>query len=49
VVGRIAEVRGLPEGTAAVSPARFVDWTTLLDARALVDRIRERSAASRSG
>jgi methylamine---glutamate N-methyltransferase subunit C len=43
VVGRIAEVRGLPEGTAAVSPARFVDWTTLLDARALVDRIRERS------
>ena len=34
VVGRIAEVRGLPEGTAAVSPARFTDWTTLLDARA---------------
>jgi glutamate synthase domain-containing protein 2/nitrite reductase/ring-hydroxylating ferredoxin subunit len=44
VVGRIAEVRGLPEGTPAVSPARFTDWTTLLDARALVDRIRERSA-----
>jgi len=43
VVGRIAEVRGLPEGTAAVSPARFTDWTTLLDARGLVDRIRERS------
>ena len=43
VVGRIAEVRGLPEGTPAVSPARFTDWTTLLDARALVDRIRERS------
>ena len=34
---------GLPEGTAAVSPARFTDWTTLLDARALVDRVRERS------
>jgi glutamate synthase domain-containing protein 2/nitrite reductase/ring-hydroxylating ferredoxin subunit len=43
VVGRIAEVRGLPEGTAAVSPARFVDWRTLLDAKALVDRVRERS------
>lgn len=43
VVGRIAEVRGLPEGTPAVSPARFTDWTTLLDARAVVDRVRERS------
>lgn len=43
VVGRIAEVRGLPEGTAAVSPARFTEWTTLLDAKALVDRVRERS------
>ncbi|MBI4943670.1 MAG: Rieske 2Fe-2S domain-containing protein [Actinobacteria bacterium] len=43
VVGRIADVRGLPEGTPAVSPARFTDWTTLLDARALVDRVRERS------
>jgi glutamate synthase domain-containing protein 2/nitrite reductase/ring-hydroxylating ferredoxin subunit len=43
VVGRIAEVRGLPEGTPAVSPARFTDWSTLLDARAVVDRIRERS------
>jgi glutamate synthase domain-containing protein 2 len=43
VVGRIAEVRGLPEGTPAVSPARFTDWTTLLDARAVVDRIRSRS------
>ncbi|MFN8082672.1 MAG: glutamate synthase-related protein [Dermatophilaceae bacterium] len=43
VVGRIAEVRGLPEGTPAVSPARFTDWTTLLDARALVDHVRERS------
>jgi len=43
VVGRIAQVRGLPEGTSAVSPPRFVDWATLLDARALVDRVRERS------
>ncbi|WP_234785403.1 glutamate synthase-related protein [Mycobacterium sp. SMC-16] len=29
VIGRIAEVRGLPPGTAAVSPARFPDWTSL--------------------
>jgi methylamine---glutamate N-methyltransferase subunit C len=43
VVGRIAEVRGLAPGTPAVSPARFPDWSTLLDARALVDEIRERS------
>jgi glutamate synthase domain-containing protein 2/nitrite reductase/ring-hydroxylating ferredoxin subunit len=43
VTGRIAQVRGLPEGTPAVSPARFTDWTTLLDARAVVDRARERS------
>lgn len=43
VVGRIAEVRGLPEGTAAVSPSRFTDWTTLLDARELVAMVRDRS------
>ncbi len=43
VVGRIALTRGLPEGTPAVSPARFTDWTTLLDARELVDHLRERS------
>lgn len=41
VVGRIAEVRGLPEGTPAISPARFPDWTGLHDARAVVDRVRE--------
>ncbi|MGW0159731.1 glutamate synthase-related protein [Mycobacterium sp. NPDC003323] len=29
VVGKIAEVRGLPPGTAAISPARFPDWTSL--------------------
>lgn len=31
VVGRIAEVRGLPEGTPAVSPARFTDWDSIQD------------------
>lgn len=29
VVGKIAEVRGLPPGAPAVSPARFPDWTSL--------------------
>ncbi len=43
VVGRIAQVRGLPEGTPAVSPARFTDWKTLLDAKDLVDHVRARS------
>ena len=41
VVGRIAEVRGLPEGTPAVSPSRFTDWASLQDAADLVARIRE--------
>ncbi|MFF5965193.1 glutamate synthase-related protein [Streptomyces collinus] len=43
VTGRIAEVRGLPEGTSAVSPARFTDWTTVRDAADLVSHLRERS------
>ncbi|HEY4377912.1 MAG TPA: FMN-binding glutamate synthase family protein, partial [Acidimicrobiales bacterium] len=40
VVGRIAEVRGLPEGQTAVSPARFPDWKDLGDAKALVEELR---------
>ncbi|HEX4492316.1 MAG TPA: glutamate synthase-related protein [Acidimicrobiia bacterium] len=43
VVGRIAEVRGLPEGTPAISPPRFPDWTSLDDYRAFADRVREES------
>ncbi len=43
VTGRIAEVRGLPEGTPAVSPARFPDWTSLTQIRAFVDEARDRS------
>lgn len=42
VTGRIAEVRGLPEGTAAVSPARFPQWTGLKDAAEMVSHLRER-------
>jgi glutamate synthase domain-containing protein 2/nitrite reductase/ring-hydroxylating ferredoxin subunit len=43
VVGKIAKVRGLPEGTAAISPARFPDWTTLDDYRAFAARVRDES------
>jgi len=43
VVGRIAEVRGLPEGTPAVSPSRFPDWQSVDDYRRFADRVREAS------
>ena len=49
VVGRIAEVRGLPEGTPAISPSRFPDWDSLDDFRRFADMVREDSGASRSG
>jgi len=43
VIGRIAEVRGLAEGTPAVSPSRFPDWGSLDDYRRFADEVRERS------
>jgi len=43
VRGKIAEVRGLDEGTPAVSPARFPDWHSVDDFRAFADDVRERS------
>ncbi len=43
VVGRIAEVRGLAEGTPAVSPATFPDLTTTDDYRALAREVRDAS------
>jgi nitrite reductase/ring-hydroxylating ferredoxin subunit len=43
VVGRIAEVRGLPEGTPAVSPPRFPDWDGVDDFRRFAEEVRERS------
>jgi len=43
VVGRIAEVRGLPEGTPAVSPSRFPDWNSLDDFKRFADQVREAS------
>ena len=41
VKGKIAEVRGLPEGTPAISPATFTDLATVPDFRKFADRVRE--------
>ncbi len=41
VVGRIAEVRGLAEGTPAVSPATFPDLRTVADYRDVAAMVRE--------
>jgi nitrite reductase/ring-hydroxylating ferredoxin subunit len=40
VIGRIAEVRGLPEGTPAISPARFPDLVSVEDFRRFADEVR---------
>ncbi|MEO8107451.1 MAG: glutamate synthase-related protein [Actinomycetes bacterium] len=49
VTGRIAQVRGLDEGVAAVSPSRFPDWRGIEDAAALVAHLRERSGGKPIG
>ncbi len=41
VTARIAQVRGLPEGQAAVSPPAFANLTTPADFRRFADRVRE--------
>jgi glutamate synthase domain-containing protein 2 len=41
VKGKIAEVRELPEGQAAISPARFPDWTSLDQYRDFAAEVRE--------
>ena len=43
VVGRIAEVRGLEPGEAAISPSRFPEWTEPGDFRTFADEVRERT------
>ncbi len=40
-VGRISEVRGIPEGESAVSPPTFSDLNTVADFRSFSDRVRE--------
>lgn len=41
VKGKIAQVRHLPEGTPAISPATFKDLVTVDDFKRLADRVRE--------
>ncbi len=41
VIGKIAEVRGLEPGEAAISPARFPDLTTPADFRRVAEEVRE--------
>lgn len=43
VKGKIAEVRGLEEGTPAISPARFPEWSTLAEFRDFADQVREKT------
>ncbi len=43
VVGRIAEVRNLPEGTAAVSPSRFPNLDSIGEIAGFAAEVRERS------
>ena len=43
VRGKIAEVRGLPEGENAISPARFPDWTEIDQYRECAQEVRERT------
>lgn len=43
VRGKIAEVRGLAEGTPAISPPRFPDWTGTSQIREFADEVRERT------
>ncbi|MFK8016782.1 MAG: glutamate synthase-related protein [Gammaproteobacteria bacterium] len=43
VKGKIAEVRELPEGESAISPARFPEWSTLGEFRDFADQVREKT------
>jgi glutamate synthase domain-containing protein 2/CDGSH-type Zn-finger protein len=39
--GKISEVRGIPEGTAAISPPTFKDLSSVADFKRFADRVRE--------
>jgi glutamate synthase domain-containing protein 2 len=41
VTGKIAEVRGLNEGEAAISPPRFPDWTSIGPIKEYAQKVRE--------
>ncbi len=42
-VGKISEVRGIPEGEPAISPARFPDWTQCAQVRDFANEVRDRT------
>lgn len=42
-VGKIAEVRGIPEGQDAISPPRFPDWTEPAQIKSFADEVRDRT------
>jgi len=44
VKGKIAEVRELPEGESAISPARFPDWDSLSQFRDFAAEVREKTS-----
>ncbi len=43
VKGKIAQVRNLPEGEAAISPARFPEWTELSQFRDFAEELRDKT------
>lgn len=43
VKGKIADVRGLNEGEAAISPSRFPEWTEVSQIRDFADEVRDRT------
>ncbi|WP_420333963.1 glutamate synthase-related protein [Roseibium sp.] len=43
VKGKIAQVRGLEEGTDAISPPRFPDWTDVSEVKQFADEVRTRT------
>ncbi len=43
VKGKIAQVRGLREGEAAISPPRFPEWTHVSQIRDFADQVREQT------
>ncbi|WP_419910185.1 glutamate synthase-related protein [Hoeflea sp.] len=43
VKGKIAEVRGLQEGEAAISPPRFPEWTEVGQVKDFADEVRDRT------
>ncbi|MEM1401150.1 MAG: glutamate synthase-related protein [Pseudomonadota bacterium] len=43
VIGKVAETRGLAEGTSAISPPRFPEWETPAQIKTFADEVRDRT------